>query len=82
MAASKTLTSTTLEGQLLELIRHVQAYQGNATTNPDARTPISSPLTINAGTGIASVSLTLPVALGADTDGSVDTTAVEIFVDP
>ncbi len=82
MASSVTLTSATLEGQILEMVLNVQAYQNNTATNPNSRQVITAPLIMNAGTGLATVSLQIPIAAGKDTDGSVDSTAVEVFVNP
>lgn len=82
MASATTLEETTLEGQALEVIRELSAHQANTATNPDARTVITSPLTINGSTGLASVTLQIPITLLEGTGGKLVVGAVEVFVDP
>ncbi len=80
MASAIPTVSTTLEGQVMEVIFNVQAMQNNPTNNPNSRQIITTPLSINTQTGLATVSLQIPIGAAKDTDGSVDTTPVEVFV--
>jgi hypothetical protein len=75
--AANSITSTTVEDALLEILRRVADLQGNTTTNPQNRTVITQ-FTQNELTGLITVGLTIPSGISL-TAGGVLVNATEVF---
>ncbi|MEG4516503.1 MULTISPECIES: hypothetical protein [unclassified Microcoleus] len=71
------ITSTTVEDALLEILRRVADLQASAATNPNNRTVITT-FTQNELTGVYTVGLTIPSAVTMGADGIVSN-ATELF---
>ena len=75
--AANSITSTTVEDALLEILRRVADLQNSTTTNPQARTIITQ-FTQNELTGVMTVSLSIPTTLSLGASG-VTANATEVF---
>ncbi len=75
--AANTLTSTTYEDALLEIVRRVADLQGSTATNPQNRTIVTQ-FTQNALTGVFTVALTIPSSITVGASG-VTANATEVF---
>lgn len=73
MAAAITTTSTTLEGQLLEILSEVQALEATPSSNTSNRNFVS--LTVNTDTSIATATVNLPISFAVGTSGKMEVTA-------
>jgi hypothetical protein len=81
MAAPATLTATTLEGQLLQLIEFVTNEQVNAIANAAPGVTVRRLIAANTTddiSGTKTVSLSLPVSVNTNAAGTA-TTAVEVY---
>jgi len=78
MAALTPLTSTTMEGALLELIEELSDKQANVTANPNAVQLISS-YSRDGSTGQISISLTVDSTSAEGVDGKPIISATEVF---
>ncbi|NEP40460.1 MAG: hypothetical protein F6K35_14945 [Okeania sp. SIO2H7] len=80
MSAAATLASGTLEGQLNEVIELIRVKQRDTSTANRNGTNIITAFSTNDLTNIRTVTLSYAVQDTIDsTDGSIDTTAVEVY---
>ncbi|MEG5075912.1 hypothetical protein QUB36_13535 [Microcoleus sp. AT8-B1] len=77
--APGSITSTTVEDALLEILRKVADLQSSTTTNPQNRILITS-FTQNELTGLFSVSLSVPSTITYDETAGLVASATEVFV--
>lgn len=68
MAAAFTLTATTAEQQLIELINQIQILESNVASNPDKKDCVSG--TYNSNTGVFSAQITMPCTPIVGANGS------------
>ncbi len=75
--AANSITSTTVEDALLEILRMIADLQSSATTNPQNRTIITQ-FVQNELTGLFTVGLSIPSTLTLGPSG-ITANATEIF---
>lgn len=81
MASVQILNADTLEGQLMECIERVAVAQGNALTNPNNASIVTS-YTRNNLTGVLTVSITMATTDTIDpTTGGIKVEAEAVFID-
>ncbi len=79
MASAITLTSTTLEGQYLELVMAIQALEANETANPNNENRVTG--TINTDTLALNSTGNIAVTVTLNAQGKPEFTAVEYLSD-
>lgn len=75
MAAAVTLTSTTIEGQLVELITKIQMLERDSATNPDNANRVTGNANYDQGTFTGTFNLAITTEL--NTSGQAVTIAQE-----
>ena len=79
MASAITLNSTTLEGQLAELIMAAQNLEASDVGNPNNQNRVTG--TINTDTGLLNSTVNLPMELVVNAQGKAEFTATEYLSD-
>lgn len=80
MATAATLTSATLENQMLEVIELISRKQQDTATNPNGVTVITA-ASRNDLTGIKTVTISVPTTDKIDASGGNVVVAEEVFTD-
>ena len=75
MAPPITTTSTTLEGQLLEVITAMQLLERDPAQNPNNTNGVTG--TFNSETNVFNSAVNLPASIQIGTDGQLEVTATE-----
>lgn len=81
MASAITTRSTTLEGQLMEIIEAISTVQASADQNPNNEAVISG-YTRNMATEIISCSIAINTEDTQDANGNTLISASEVFTNP
>ena len=79
MASAITLQSTTAEGQLAELMAHIQNLEASDTANPNGENRVTG--TYNTDTLAFNGTVNLPVTLALNAQGKPEFTAAEYLSD-
>ena len=79
MASAITLTSTTAEGQLAELVAHMQNLEANPDANPNNANRVTG--TYNLDTLVFNGTFNLPVEMAVNAQGKPEFTSSEYLSD-
>lgn len=80
MASAATLSSTTIENQVVELMSKIQAIESNPENNPDNNNRITG--TFNQDTGIYSGTFNIPCSVVITAEGAPSFVAKEYLTNP